>query len=72
MASGLVADSFAAIDSQKSDDNESSMNDLGALANTITIKRPSSFSLFPKLPVELRLKIWRYAPFEQRNVDIVS
>jgi hypothetical protein len=72
MASGTVADSFVASDVLKSDDGESAMNVAGANAYTTTIEAPTSFSLFPKLPVELRLNIWRYASFEQRNVDIVS
>jgi hypothetical protein len=33
-------------------------------------EEPRTFSLFPKLPVELRIKIWGYACSVTRNVDI--
>jgi hypothetical protein len=33
-------------------------------------EEPRTFSLFPKLPVELRVKIWGYACSVTRNVDI--
>ena len=72
MASSVVADSFVPSDVLESDDSGSDMNPLSAHAPTTPIKAPTSSSLFPKLPVELRLNIWRYASFEQRNVDIVS
>jgi hypothetical protein len=32
----------------------------------------SEFALFPNLALELRLKIWKIASFEHRNVDIWS
>jgi hypothetical protein len=72
MASGTVTDSFVISDVLKSDDSELAMNASNSPAHTTDIKALTTFSPFPKLPVELRLKIWRYASFEQRNVDIVS
>jgi hypothetical protein len=35
-------------------------------------KSSATFTLFPKLPIEIRLKIWKTICYTQRNVDITT
>jgi hypothetical protein len=37
-----------------------------------TVRLSSTLTLFPKLPIEIRLKIWKIMCYIQRNVDITT
>ncbi len=43
-----------------------------AASDVVSLECFSTFTSFPRLPLELRLAIWRFAAFEPRNVEVCT